>query len=106
MLYLNEADIIKLTAEKCNVKLENVTLKIDVANSNVTAIVDETLHRATHYIDLGNGNTAIETAEGMTFRIPKENVSPEACEMLQEMDLDEEDEPSECCSDGVCDIRL
>lgn len=106
MLYLNEEDIIKLIAEKCDVKAEDVTLKIDVANSSVTAIVGETLLHATHYIDLGNGNTAIETAEGVTFRIPKENVSPEAWEMLQKMDSDEEDEPSGCCSDGVCNIKL
>lgn len=106
MFYLDEADIISMIAEKCGVAKEDVTLKIDVASSSITAIVGETLLHATHYIDLGNGNTAIETAEGMVFRIPKENVSPEAWEMLQKMDLNEEDEPSGCCSDGVCDIKL
>lgn len=41
MLYLNEEDIIKLIAEKCNVKAEDVTLKIEIPEATVTAIVDK-----------------------------------------------------------------
>ena len=41
MLYLNEEDIIKLIAEKCDVKPEEVTLKIEIPEATVTAIVDK-----------------------------------------------------------------
>ena len=41
MLYLNEEDIIKLIAEKCNVKPEDVTLKIEIPEATITAIVDK-----------------------------------------------------------------
>ena len=41
MLYLNEEDIIRLIAEKCNDKPENVTLKVEIPEATITAIVDK-----------------------------------------------------------------
>ena len=41
MVYLNEADIIKIIAEKCKVEPEDVTLKLDITASRVVAIVEE-----------------------------------------------------------------
>ncbi len=41
MKYLNEADIIKIIAEKCKVEPEDVTLKLDITASRVVAIVEE-----------------------------------------------------------------
>lgn len=41
MVYLNEADIIKIIAEKCKVEPEDVTLKLDITASRIVAIVEE-----------------------------------------------------------------
>lgn len=41
MKYLNEADIIKIIAEKCKVEPEDVTLKLDITASRIVAIVEE-----------------------------------------------------------------
>lgn len=41
MKYLNEADIIRIIAEKCKVELEDVTLKLDITASRIVAIVEE-----------------------------------------------------------------
>lgn len=60
MLYLNEEDIIKLIAEKCNVKAEDVTLKIEIPEATVTAIVDEK-----------------PEDDGMIFVVKKNQVDPE-----------------------------
>lgn len=41
MKYLNEADIIRIIAEKCKVDPEDVTLKLDITASRIAAIVEE-----------------------------------------------------------------
>ena len=88
MLYLDEFDIVRAIAEKHNVEQSDVTLKIDGVTCSVTAIVNETSNNmfidahANSYTE-SNGNLIIETAEGVTFRIPKENISPEAMEMIE-----------------------
>lgn len=68
MLYLNEEDIIELIAEKCNVKPEDVTLKIDLAASRVMAIVDEK-----------------PEDDDLVFIIKKDHVNPETWEFLMKM---------------------
>lgn len=68
MVYLNEEDIIKLIAEKCNVKAEDVTLKIEIPEATVTAIVDEK-----------------PEDDGMIFVVKKNQVDPETWEFLMRM---------------------
>lgn len=60
MLYLSEEDIIKLIAEKCNVKPEDVTLKIEIPEATVTAIIDKK-----------------SEDDGLIFLIKKDQVDPE-----------------------------
>ena len=49
------------------------------------------------YIEAENGNLIIETKEGVTFKVPKENVNTEAWEMVQK--LESEESPSLNCSE-------
>lgn len=65
MLYLNEEDIIELIAEKHKVEPEDVTLKIDLAASRLTAIVDEK-----------------PEDDGMIFVVKKDQVDPETWDFL------------------------
>lgn len=68
MLYLNEEDIIKLIAEKCNVKAEDVTLKIEIPEATVTAIVDEK-----------------PEDDGMIFVVKKDQIDPETWDALMKV---------------------
>ena len=68
MLYLNEDDIIELVAEKHKVEPEDVTLKIDLAASRVTAIVDKR-----------------REDDDLVFVIKKDHVNPETWEFLMRM---------------------
>ena len=61
MVYLNEADIIKIIAEKCKVEPEDVTLKLDITASRVMAIVEE----------------KPKEDDGMVFIIKKDQINPE-----------------------------
>ena len=65
MLRLNAEDIIKLIAEKCNVKPEDVTLKIGISEATVTAIVDKK-----------------PEDDGLIFVIKKDQVDPETWDAL------------------------
>lgn len=66
MLYLNEDDIIELVAEKCNVKPEEVTLKVQMfPEAKVTAIVDKK-----------------PKDDGMIFVVKKDQVDPETWDFL------------------------
>ena len=65
MLYLNEEDIIELIAEKCNVKAEDVTLKIEIPEATVTAIIDKK-----------------PKDDGMIFVVKKDQVDPETWDFL------------------------
>ena len=69
MLYLNEDDIIELVAEKCNVKLEEVTLKVQMfPEATVTAIIDKK-----------------PKDDGMIFVIRKDQVDPETWNALMKV---------------------
>ena len=61
MKYLNEADIIKIIAEKCKVEPEDVTLKLDITASRIVAIVEE----------------KPKEDDGMVFIIKKDQINPE-----------------------------
>lgn len=61
MKYLNEADIIRIIAEKCKVELEDVTLKLDITASRIVAIVEE----------------KPKGDDGLIFVIKKDQVDPE-----------------------------
>lgn len=60
MKYLNEADIIKIIAEKCKVDPEDVTLKLDITASRIVAIIEEK-----------------PKEDGLIFVIRKDQVDPE-----------------------------
>lgn len=69
MLYLNEDDIIGLVAEKCNVKPEDVTLKVQLfPEVKVTAIVDEK-----------------PEDDGMIFVVKKDQIDPETWDALMKV---------------------
>lgn len=68
MLYLNEEDIIKLIAEKCNVKAEDVTLKIEIPEATVTAIVDKK-----------------PEDDGLIVVVKKDQVAPETWDFLMKV---------------------
>lgn len=68
MVYLNEADIIKIIAEKCKVEPEDVTLKLDITASRIVAIVEEK-----------------PKEDGLIFVIRKDQVDPETWNALMKV---------------------
>lgn len=69
MVYLNEADIIKIIAEKCKVEPEDVTLKLDITASRIVAIVEE----------------KPKEDDGMVFIIKKDQISPEMWDRIMDL---------------------
>lgn len=68
MKYLNEADIIRIIAEKCKVDPEDVTLKLDITASRIVAIIEEKTKE-----------------DGLIFVIRKDQVDPETWNALMKV---------------------
>ena len=69
MKYLNEADIIRIIAEKCKVDPEDVTLKLDIKASRIAAIVEE----------------KPKEDDGMVFVIKKDQIDPKMWDRMMDL---------------------